>query len=335
MATPGSLFTPTPLSHEDNLEVRHPLRANALQWRPGRFSFPNPKRFGMRVFERSFLGKARDWFDIFGSELVQNTATDFEQLKAALTKNFPVVHNRKDLEIQFYSSQQIWDEKPMDFIYDLLKIHKKPVLSISEEALVYHIFVRLEPQVQAYVEVRNPKTTAQLLKILAKFEETYSCKKMQGSRNSDNVEQRDWLSKINRWFESRNGLKRDDRRFDRGYQSGNRVQSEIFSQGDRRNRGSSTNFSRCNRRQGGRLNVLKVRDEQNDRSQSAKEVPIKLSAICMSPVELPYVPILLDETFTKALWDTGVDKSFISEDIYQKYFFYKQVKKSRTHGTGS
>ncbi|GFS94165.1 retrovirus-related Pol polyprotein from transposon 297 [Trichonephila clavipes] len=30
--------------------------------------------------------------------------------------------------------------------------------------------------------------------------------------------------------------------------------------------------------------------------------------MCMSPVELPYVPILLDETFTKALWDTGAEK---------------------------
>ncbi|GFY30290.1 uncharacterized protein TNCV_4065411 [Trichonephila clavipes] len=49
----------------------------------------------------------------------------------------------------------------------------------------------------------------------------------------------------------------------------------------------------------------------------------------MSPVELPYVPILLNETFTKALWDTGVEKSFIAEDIYKKYFFYKQVRKSR------
>ncbi|GFY33418.1 uncharacterized protein TNCV_2226881 [Trichonephila clavipes] len=50
----------------------------------------------------------------------------------------------------------------------------------------------------------------------------------------------------------------------------------------------------------------------------------------MSPVELSYVPILLDEIFTKALWDTGAEKSFISEETYQKYFFYKQVKKSST-----
>ncbi|GFV61237.1 retrovirus-related Pol polyprotein from transposon 297 [Trichonephila clavipes] len=50
----------------------------------------------------------------------------------------------------------------------------------------------------------------------------------------------------------------------------------------------------------------------------------------MAPVELPYVPILLNETFMKALWDTGAEISFISEETYRKYFFYKPVKKSRT-----
>ncbi|GFX51181.1 uncharacterized protein TNCV_2735321 [Trichonephila clavipes] len=50
----------------------------------------------------------------------------------------------------------------------------------------------------------------------------------------------------------------------------------------------------------------------------------------MSPGELPYVPILLNETFTKALWDTRKEKSFISEEIYLKNFLYKQVKKSST-----
>ncbi|GFU76795.1 uncharacterized protein TNCV_4519521 [Trichonephila clavipes] len=33
---------------------------------------------------------------------------------------------------------------------------------MSEEALVDHIFVRLEPQVQYYVEIRNPQNTVQL-----------------------------------------------------------------------------------------------------------------------------------------------------------------------------
>ncbi|GFX71017.1 uncharacterized protein TNCV_2706201 [Trichonephila clavipes] len=139
---------------------------------------------------------------------------------------------------------------------------------MSEEALVDHIFVRIEPQIQDYVEIRNPETTAQLLEVLAKFEEICSCKKMQGSRKTDNVERRGWNEprmstdddkrrnwrnsevlhrpsnnrnnyrgnyktglKRNQWFESRNGLNRDDRKFDRGYQSGNRVQSENFIRG--------------------------------------------------------------------------------------------------------
>ncbi|GFW34317.1 uncharacterized protein TNCV_220431 [Trichonephila clavipes] len=57
---------------------------------------------------------------------------------------------------------------------------------------VDHIFVRLEPQVQDFVEVRNPKTTAQLSEVLAKFEEIYSCKKMPCSINNDNVGRRGW-----------------------------------------------------------------------------------------------------------------------------------------------
>ncbi|GFV12082.1 uncharacterized protein TNCV_1405461 [Trichonephila clavipes] len=62
---------------------------------------------------------------------------------------------------------------------------------MSEKALVDHIFIRLEPQVQDYVEVRNLQNTVQLLEDLAKFEERYSCKAIRGSRNSDNVERRD------------------------------------------------------------------------------------------------------------------------------------------------
>ncbi|GFW23608.1 uncharacterized protein TNCV_4091511 [Trichonephila clavipes] len=230
-----------------------------------------------------------------------------------------------------------------------------------------HIGVRLEPQVQDYVEVRNPQTAIQLLEVLAKFEERYSCKATLGSRNNNNVEGRGWnerrISNVgnnrgnwrnsevvrrpnngrndyrgnnqnkrqgNQWFESRNRFQNDDRRFnDRGYQFRNRGQNDDFSRGDQINKGSSENFSRGSRKQMGRLNVLKVTDIKGDQTQSINQSPIKLSAICMSPVELPYVPILLDETFTKALWDTGA-KSFISEETYQKYFFYKQVKKSST-----
>ncbi|GFV65178.1 uncharacterized protein TNCV_2148701 [Trichonephila clavipes] len=94
----------------------------------------------------------------------------------ALSKAFPAIRN-KNLEIRFYSSQQRRDQEPTDFIYDLLKLHKQLGLGMSEEALVDHIFVRLKPKVQDYGEARNPQNTVQLLEVLSKFEERYSCAK--------------------------------------------------------------------------------------------------------------------------------------------------------------
>ncbi|GFW63094.1 hypothetical protein TNCV_4454421 [Trichonephila clavipes] len=48
----------------------------------------------------------------------------------------------------------------------------------------------------------------------------------------------------------------------------------------------------------------------------------------MTPVELPYVPILLNETFITALWDRGAEKSFISE-VYRNYFSYRPRQKTK------
>ncbi|GFX63734.1 uncharacterized protein TNCV_215341 [Trichonephila clavipes] len=125
---------------------------------------------------------------------------------------------------------------------------------------------------------------------MAKFEERYSCKKMQGSRNSDNIgrrvgserrmsndddRRRNWRNSevLHRPSNGRNDY--------RGYQSENRVQSENFSRGDRRKRGSSRNCRRIQGK-GGRLNVLRVRDEPDDQSQPAKDVPIKSCLRCNS-----------------------------------------------------
>ncbi|GFV76459.1 uncharacterized protein TNCV_829391 [Trichonephila clavipes] len=57
--------------------------------------------------------------------------------------------------------------------------------------------------------------------------------------------------------------------------------------------------------------------------------PIRVSSIRMTPVELPYVPILLNETFITALWDTGAEKSFISEEVYRNYFSYRPRQKTK------
>ncbi|GFW70275.1 retrovirus-related Pol polyprotein from transposon 297 [Trichonephila clavipes] len=54
----------------------------------------------------------------------------------------------------------------------------------------------------------------------------------------------------------------------------------------------------------------------------------RVSSLRMNPVDLPYVPILLHETFITALWDTGAEKSFISE-VYRKYFSYRPRQKTK------
>ncbi|GFW54143.1 uncharacterized protein TNCV_4372171 [Trichonephila clavipes] len=115
---------------------------------------------------RHLLGRAPDPYQIFGSASVQNTATDIAQLKAASSKALSAIQNRKDLEARFYASEKKRNQKPTNFAFDLLKLTKKLGLGMSEKALVDHIFVRLEPQVQ----VRNPQNTVQLMDVLATFE---------------------------------------------------------------------------------------------------------------------------------------------------------------------
>ncbi|GFV28697.1 uncharacterized protein TNCV_3986471 [Trichonephila clavipes] len=99
-----------------------------------------PSNLACAYSKGHLLVRAKDRYEIFGSTLVQDTATDFVQLKEALTKNFPVVWNRKDLEVKFYSTYQSRGQEPTDFIYDLLKVQSKLGLKMSEEALVVHIF---------------------------------------------------------------------------------------------------------------------------------------------------------------------------------------------------
>ncbi|GFX23888.1 uncharacterized protein TNCV_2729931 [Trichonephila clavipes] len=168
-------------------------------------------------------------------------------------------------------------QEPTYFIYDILKIHKKLGLGISEDALVNHIFVRLEPQIQDYIEVRNPKTTAQLLEVMAKFEERYPYKEMQGSGNSDNVGRRGWNKlrmsnddiRQRNWRDAEVIHRTSDRRNnyrgnyeigpqwshrDRWFENGNRVNTVNqrfnaktrgnFSREGQRNRGPSGKFSR-------------------------------------------------------------------------------------------
>ncbi|GFW09884.1 uncharacterized protein TNCV_4252131 [Trichonephila clavipes] len=176
MLDPSSFANRTPLAP----------REGTPQWRPTKFNLYDPEMRSARGFNV--------WPKSPG--LVPNirigVSANFAQLKAALSKAFPAIQNKKELGTRFYASQQRQNQEPTDFVYDLLKLNKKLELGMSEKALVDHIFVRLEPQVQDYVEVRNSQTAIQLLEVLAKFEESYSCKATLGSRNGNNMEGRSW-----------------------------------------------------------------------------------------------------------------------------------------------
>ncbi|GFU44197.1 uncharacterized protein TNCV_686131 [Trichonephila clavipes] len=145
-------------------------------------------------------GRALDWFEVLGYRVVEVKATDYAYLKQALTEQFPVVRNRSELETRFFASSQKHNQKPSDFLYDLLKIHKILKLEITEEKLIDPIISRFEPQILDYVEVRHPQTTSNLLQIIAKYEEWFLSRKIRGS----SWESRDIKPSENNRFLNRN-----------------------------------------------------------------------------------------------------------------------------------
>ncbi|GFU88291.1 uncharacterized protein TNCV_846841 [Trichonephila clavipes] len=135
MFDPSCFANPTPLAHADTSRDVLP-RGGTSQWRPTRINLYDPEMRNARGFnvwpevyfsgsenvteflesidnqiklleipsdfwcvylKGHLLGRTIYWFQIFGSELVRNTATNFTQLKAALSKAFPDIQNRKDL----------------------------------------------------------------------------------------------------------------------------------------------------------------------------------------------------------------------------------------------
>ncbi|GFX55884.1 uncharacterized protein TNCV_1427461 [Trichonephila clavipes] len=87
-------------------------------------------------------GRALDWFEVLGYRVVEDKTTDYAHLKQALSEQFPVVRNMSELETRSYSSSQKHNQKPSDFVYDLLKIHKILKLEMTEEKLIDHIISR-------------------------------------------------------------------------------------------------------------------------------------------------------------------------------------------------
>ncbi|GFY30383.1 uncharacterized protein TNCV_4066331 [Trichonephila clavipes] len=125
----------------------------------------------------------------------------------------------------------------------------------------------------------------------------------------------------------------DNRRINgrrRGGQSDHRFHNQSDRQGGSRN-GSF-------RGQNDQKQIFQLLSDEcesgDDRSRCTENPPntkyrtITISSLRMTPVDLPYVPILLNETFITALWDTGAEKSFISKEVYRRYFSYRPRQKT-------
>ncbi|GFT05623.1 retrovirus-related Pol polyprotein from transposon 17.6 [Trichonephila clavipes] len=111
-----------------------------------------PAQLACAYLKGHLTGRALDWFEVLGYRVVEDKATDYSHLKQALSEQVPVVRNKSELETRFYSSSQKRNQKPSNFVYDLLMIHKILKLEMTEEKLIDHIISWLEPQILDYVE---------------------------------------------------------------------------------------------------------------------------------------------------------------------------------------
>ncbi|GFT22804.1 transposable element Tcb1 transposase [Trichonephila clavipes] len=196
--------------------------------------------------------RARDWYEVLGYALVQGEETDYDQLKQALKESFLVVLNKTEFEARFFASYQTGNQASVDIVYVLLKLQKAFKLEMTDMRLIQHSVSRFEPQVQDYVEVRNPTTERRDWR----------------RRSSDDPRNRNWWNaevlnrqsdrrdsyrntygnrpQRNHGFENRNRFDRDNRGF---VSSNGRYQF--------RNRGPSDHFNRGDPRHGGCLNSVK------------------------------------------------------------------------------
>ncbi|GFT23909.1 uncharacterized protein TNCV_3207651 [Trichonephila clavipes] len=92
-----------------------------------------------------------------------------------------MVRNRSELETRFYASLQKHNQRPSDFVYELLKIHKKLKLDRKEEKLLDHVISWLEPQLLDYVKVRHPQTTFNFIQIIDNYEERFLNRRIRSS----------------------------------------------------------------------------------------------------------------------------------------------------------
>ncbi|GFX16122.1 uncharacterized protein TNCV_4703781 [Trichonephila clavipes] len=114
-----------------------------------------PAQLACAYLKGHLKGRALDWFEVLGYRVIEDKTTDYAHLKQTLSEQFPVVRNRSELETRFYFSSQRRDQQPLDFIYELLKIHKVLKLEMSEEKLIDHVVSRLENLIMSKLDIHE------------------------------------------------------------------------------------------------------------------------------------------------------------------------------------
>ncbi|GFW68463.1 uncharacterized protein TNCV_3300051 [Trichonephila clavipes] len=196
---------------------------------------------------------------------------------------------------------------------------------MREEKLLDHVISRLEPQFLDYVGARHPQTTSNLLQIIDKYEKRFLNRRIRGSSQ----EFRDATQSASNRFPNRNRQEnwRETRGNNRNSENSRpqRESNRFEGQGvgdirrfdsRRRSGQSDQRFNNQGGRQGGSrelffqesewlkevFKLLSDRCESGgDRSQSTenylvtKQRTIRISSVRMTPVDLPYVPNILNE----------------------------------------
>ncbi|GFV90268.1 retrovirus-related Pol polyprotein from transposon opus [Trichonephila clavipes] len=173
---------------------------------------------------------------------------------------------------------------------------------MSEEKLIDHVVSRLEPQILDYVEVRHTQNTVNLLQIVDKYEERFTNRQIRGSSEgfrSSNPNKNNRFNNRHRqenWRENRNNAR---------YANNSRPQRE-FNRFE--NQGFANNRRFKGRRQGGQ-------SDQRFHNQGGRQSGSRNSTFRRQN--------------ERTLWDTGAEKSFISEEVYRKYFSYGPRQKTK------
>ncbi|GFT65145.1 retrovirus-related Pol polyprotein from transposon 297 [Trichonephila clavipes] len=254
--------------------------------------FEIPTQLACAYLKGHLTGWALDWFEVLGYRVVEDKVTDCAKLKQ--TEQFHVVRNMSELETRFYASSQKPKQKPSDFN-------------------------RLEPQILDYVEVRHPQTTFSLLQIIDKYEEMLLNRKIRGLSREFRVTNQ---SENNR-FPNRN--RQENWRETRGnnrYSDNSRVNStDLKVKVFRIIEGSIVDAE-----------VVSLIIDSIIKAVDRVVRGMGLSGYILTANDSsgsPYVTIILNETSVTAVWDTGVETSFISEEAYCRYFSYRPSQKTK------